>query len=375
MREERQKMSQFELSVSPNYVSDWGITEAIRELFQNAIDQESISQDNKMFFEYKEETQEILIGNKESILTPKSLLLGTSTKSDNDDTIGKFGEGYKIATLVLLRNNKEITFYNYGAKEVWLPRFVKSRRYGGVNILTFDVKKNYFWQSVPDNNLTIVVGGITKEEYLQIKNTNLHLQELQDSDIINTQYGKILLNEKYKGRFFVNGLYVANKNNFQYGYDVVPKYMNLDRDRKLLETYELCNITSQMWGKSNQYDIIYTMFEKNSVDISSLYAWNMNSAIMKNEILKKFKKEHGEHAVPVVSTNQMQGLKSSYKPIIVSHTYQNVLMSSEEYNMPKKKTSSKELLIMWFSKNESLLEEYLPQTEIEDLLNIISDMS
>ena len=113
-------MAKYELSLSPEYVSHWGIVEAVREIFQNAIDQAAVQEDNPMFFSYEknevksagwgmtyEQDGVLRIGNRDSILDAKSLLLGATTKRDDQKTIGQFGEGYKIATLVLLRSGKQ----------------------------------------------------------------------------------------------------------------------------------------------------------------------------------------------------------------------------------------------------------------------------
>ena len=105
--------SKIELTIAPSYVPSWGIVEAVRELFQNALDQQKQNPTNKMSWEYDPEAQRLRICNKYSTLEASSLLLGATTKADDTSTIGQFGEGYKIATLVLLRNDKKITFYNY----------------------------------------------------------------------------------------------------------------------------------------------------------------------------------------------------------------------------------------------------------------------
>ena len=182
-------MSKIELSLASDYVPSWTIVDAIRELFQNALDQEVQVPDNKASWSYDNGTFKIC--NKQSTLTAKTLLLGTSSKSSDSKTIGQFGEGYKIATLVLLRNAKQVTIYNYGLREVWRPRFVKSRRFG-TDILTFFIDKEYPWKQVPDNDLTIEVTGLTDEEWIeQIVPANLHLQsdvKIEESN----EYGEAL---------------------------------------------------------------------------------------------------------------------------------------------------------------------------------------
>ena len=103
-------MRKYELSISADYVPGWGITEAVREFFQNSIDEETRDSSNKMLFEYDEAEEKLIIGNKHSELDIKTLLFGTTTKNDDDKMIGNHGEGYKIATVVLLRLGKTVVF-------------------------------------------------------------------------------------------------------------------------------------------------------------------------------------------------------------------------------------------------------------------------
>ena len=115
-------MSRYELSISMDYVSNWTYIEAIREIFQNALDEQTVNKDNKMFVEYDKDSCVLRICNKKGCLDKNSLLLGVSSKRDDSSTIGQHGEGYKIATVVLLRNGHNIKIYNYGKKEVWVAK-------------------------------------------------------------------------------------------------------------------------------------------------------------------------------------------------------------------------------------------------------------
>ena len=141
-------MSKIELTIAPNYVPNWTLVDAIRELFQNALDQQKQNNENEASWNYDDDTGVLTISNATSKLTAASLLLGQTTKADDKSTIGQFGEGYKIATLVLLREGQNVVFYNYGAREIWRPRFVKSRRFG-TDILTFFIEKKAVWEKVP----------------------------------------------------------------------------------------------------------------------------------------------------------------------------------------------------------------------------------
>ena len=72
-------MKKMELSLASDYVPGWTIVDAVRELFQNAVDQEVQCPDNTASWEYSDGT--LRICNKKSTLTTKSLLLGSTTKA------------------------------------------------------------------------------------------------------------------------------------------------------------------------------------------------------------------------------------------------------------------------------------------------------
>ncbi len=70
----------YELSISADYVPEWGVTEAVREFFQNAIDEQQRDSGNKMFFDYSTDEQCIRIGNRHSDLNIKTLLIRAVVK-------------------------------------------------------------------------------------------------------------------------------------------------------------------------------------------------------------------------------------------------------------------------------------------------------
>lgn len=242
-------MTKYELTVSTGYVPNWTYIEAMRELFQNALDQETKDPRNKMVFEYDSKNERVTIGNKTSVLDANSLLLGFTTKADDSATIGQHGEGYKIAFMVLLREGKAIHVLNYGKQQEWEVKLVKSRRFSGCMVPTVYVEKKMFWEPVPDRDLTIVVDGITPDEWTAISECNLHLlrkkkvlQECEAED-----YGRVLLDGDQSGRVYVKGLYVCTVKELCYGYDLEPQYITLDRDRSLIRNFDLVWRTSSMW--------------------------------------------------------------------------------------------------------------------------------
>ena len=61
----------YEITISPNYVNNWGINEAIREILQNAIDAETNGYDKQVG--YNEITQTLSIISRGTSLSAKDL--------------------------------------------------------------------------------------------------------------------------------------------------------------------------------------------------------------------------------------------------------------------------------------------------------------
>ena len=108
----------YELTLTPNYVSDWTFNDALRELIQNGTDQEVLDKENKFQIIYNGKEKTLRLVNQKSVLKINTLLLGRSSKANNEDTVGQFGEGYKIAALVLNRLGKTFTIYNNEKGEI-----------------------------------------------------------------------------------------------------------------------------------------------------------------------------------------------------------------------------------------------------------------
>ena len=360
-------MTKIELTIAPNYVPNWGIVDAIRELFQNALDQEVQHSDNEMSWEYNPDTQTLLIANKSSVLGAGSLLLGSTSKASDVSTIGQFGEGYKIATLVLLRNNKTITFHNNGAKEVWKPRFVKSRKFG-TDILTFFIEKASVFKRLNNSDLTIEVNGITPEEFEnEIKPSNLHI--LQDFEVLEqNSYGRAI---DIPGKVFVNGLFVCEYPPYKYGYDFKPAYIKLDRDRKMVSDFDLRWSASRIWATSSN-NLVLDMVEAGDADVA--YITSLGGMYhFSDEAYNRFMDVYGPEAVPVVNQEELDAVPDGYKGIIVKELFSELIKSSSYYSLPESFIKSPaERLAELFTR---LSTKYgFTEDEVEEFDSILSDL-
>lgn len=372
--------SKFELSISTEYVPDWGLVEALRELFQNALDNETMNPENKMGWQYNKRSGEVKITNKTSKLSVESLLLGSGTKHNRTDTIGKHGEGYKIAFMVLLRNNKTIRVDNYGANEIWDVRLVKSRKYKGQLVPTVFINKEPVWKKKPSSDLTITIGGITEEEYKELEVKNLHLRGEEVRAFDTTEKGRILLDEAEHGNIYVEGLFVTNISGLQYGYDFSPKAISLDRDRKLVDSFNVKWSASELWCRAAEQDdkameMAVELVNDSAPDTAYLSNMSYYGKGLFNGVAKKFYEDNGKDAIPVTSNLEYEAVEKAEmgKPIIVTSEIAQILRSDriDEQRKVIKITSVKEQLELFIEK----IADRLSDEELDEINSLVEKVN
>lgn len=360
-------MQRYELSLSYDYVSTWTFVEAIREIFQNALDEETVNSENSMFIEYDKENGILRIGNKEGVLDRKTLLLGVSSKRNDAKTIGQHGEGYKIASVVLLREGLGLKIYNYSKKEVWTAKCVKSRRYG-VDIPAFDIEQ-YIFKSVPDHNLVFEISGITEDKYEKIVSSNLHLikKEMGETGlgkVISTKNGDVMLDERFIGCVFVNGLFVKKMESIHYGYNFAPSLLRLDRDRDLVDNFNLKWSIAGILSLVDDIDFLKEVVKFD--DAEYLYSNYITESLKKlsDSIAKDFVNENGIDAVPCKSSSEFNNLtKGGYKAVMVSGLVLSAIKSSSiSGERVTKVLSLREQFSSWYEK----VKEYLPSELLKE---------
>ena len=307
-------MSRFELGMSLDYCSNWCVADAVREFFQNAKDEETVNPDNSMYFSYENEV--LTIGNRLSKLDTKTLLLGVSSKRNNENTIGNFGEGYKVATVVLMRNGVTVKVYNNEAKEIWTSKVVDSRRYKA-KIVVFDIEKKMFKK---DYDLVIELHGITQEMYEEIKSRILDLQD-ELGDRISSADGQLLLDKRHSGNIYVGGLFVCHKDYLNWGYDFVPSMVKLDRDRGLIDMFDLKFAIAKLVSDLADADFIAKHFDSPDLQYVECYLKNDNKKynLVGKMVYDSFTFEYGEDAYPCDTTEEFNEYhKRGYNTVLVS---------------------------------------------------------
>lgn len=372
----------YEITISPNYVSNWGINEAIREILQNAIDADKNGYKKSIY--YSGDT--LYINNEGISLSAKDLILGCSSKSDQDGMIGKYGEGFKLALVVLLR--KGMNVYVDNNDKLWSPSFKVSEQFGTqvLNIEESDDGRR--------EGLTFVISPVDQQLYNSLLNYFPCIDE-SFGNVVNCDNGQILLDKQFKGKMYVEGLYIQTDDNFQYGYNFNSDVVELDRDRKAINYYELRALTAQSIVTAEECNKeIFDAITKSCVDVRDIeevideasesfleeyreqfYEENEleeNTLVATESVMKQL--EQMDIDVPVVKGTEIQSYliaKANDKLGIIEEAKEAIKNKDEkEEAFDDFKNSKYARLMNWFYTNK----HYLPKKAQVPFLDIMKTM-
>lgn len=330
------KVRKIELTITPNYVSDWNFQDAVRELIQNGTDQQTLDPKNVFEISYDEQENILQLSNSESTLEINTLLLGCSTKSNNTDTVGQFGEGYKIAALVLNRLGKTFSVYNNSKDEIWISKFEYSEVFNE-KVLMFEIIPNH----TSNDGLVIEIENVTSDEYNSLYDVWIGMPGAENHKAIETSYGRIFTEKDMRGKIFVNGLAVEKEKNLYFGYDFKPQYITVERDRKSCSTWDMRSTTSKMIceaidnGDLNIKDFMKIANDGSFHDICNIQyqTYTEKGRKVKDMIISDFD-ENNHSAIPVGSQSDYDKVKKlGGKPVFVPYEIAQIVSDTTEERM------------------------------------------
>lgn len=272
----------FVLPIVRGYVAHWGLVEAVRELLQNALDS-----DSPFEWEFRTEVagdgedlvRTLSVVSRNATLDPRTLLLGQTTKAGEADKIGSFGEGYKIAMLVLLREGYMLVIRN-GAV-VWRPHFAVHEDFGEeVLCVAQDAA------SSPRQGLEFVLRGLREGDEARIRASCLQMQG-DVGEVIETSQARILPGRP--GKLYIGGLHVCDTE-LRHGYDVRPGQLTLERDRQTVSTFDLKWLAKEAWFEAKQPERVARLIEDKCPDLE--YAEHGAPELVKEACYRHFVAEH-----------------------------------------------------------------------------------
>jgi hypothetical protein len=308
----------YDLSITRDYVSSWGIAAAVRELLQNAID-------NPYGVEIDCSSTSLSLTNPRGELSKQSLLLGISTKQNDSSTIGQFGEGYKLALLVLLRNNVDVRILNNGV--LWVPVFKHCPKFESEILAIAETPD-------PDSEgcgISVQIGHIPRQVMQKIKDNTLILQDSL-GPLIETSKGRIL--REHPGRLYVNGLFVC-KTDLHFGYDIKPEFLKLDRDRGMASSIDVKFLAKDMWYEGGQPNEIAMLLRNKCPDLT--YGQYSLTPAVAEACWEIFEGEHPDSII-TDSEDEAAGYRKQgqEKVFVYSEAFSSAVQRSPRYTVPEK---------------------------------------
>lgn len=323
------------LPISVNYVSHWGFWEAAREILQNAIDT------NDFDVEMMRRSGILSVTSGGGKLDLSTLMLGESSKRDDESSIGKYGEGYKLAMLVLCRLGMGVTIRNGSDK--WVAS-IKEHPELKSECLCISVSE-YFYGDI-DDKVTFTIDGLNHEHFNDIETK--FIDPGCDFDVVAEYCGSTCFEyDEYERKVFVGGLYVCDlDDDYHYSYNFAPSILELDRDRASVSEFNLQYEATRLITSSGNLGLLADLANDSAKDISNYYNprtsnYSYGSASNSDEDNKKLEKfavegfisNYGENAYPI-SRSDNEKKKSlttdkcislGLKPVVVEQALFNIL--------------------------------------------------
>lgn len=306
------------LSISTNYVPDWGVQEALREACSNFLDadeetalaavetarfagMEGGSERRGTVTYSRSDGGTVRFENPGADMTRDALLMGESTKRGNEAARGQFGEGSKLLVLALLRAGKQVRIETQS--EIWTPSLGEHEAFPGRLVVVFNIRQ----RPKRGDGVVVEVSGIEPEDYERMRSSFLYFNppKLTATDDYN---GTVIFDPDHKGKIFVKGVLVQVDPNLAYGYDL--KGVKVDRDRKMVNKwdaqYAMSSILVAARKQSDKVDVLELMEAGAPEFADAQYQSSVGAAA-----LEGFKKKYGEDCYPCASMAEAQELGHS----------------------------------------------------------------
>jgi hypothetical protein len=258
-----------------DYLKDWGLEQALREIYQNFID----------YGKYKEKVKKVRDNNVMVTLSndwkPANLdflRIGNSRKKEG--SIGKHGEGMKMAFMIFQRNNLYSQIVTH--QSVAIPSSYYDEEIG--ECFSFE----YFDINSRSQNF-IIQFVIDKDVFYKFRN---NIITEKDVEFTNKYYGDIVA--KPKGSVYSGGLFVALLPNLSRAYNIRPEHLQLDRDRsvprsidvnwaasKILDSYEKWNFVDETYDDTQ---FISTVPEHIKHEVKPVIVGSSVEFVRKNDV-------------------------------------------------------------------------------------------
>lgn len=315
------------LSIAKSYVAHWDWWEGIRELLQNAVD----TGDFDVQTTYD---GQIIINSRGGKIPVSALLMGKSGKADDEDTIGKFGEGMKLAFLVLGRLGADVLVHN--DDECWRPSFQYSETFQEDCLVV-----GVYPAEKATGDVRIHISGVPESVIDLVEDRFIPLKAVEPihSASNGEAYEKA---EDSKGcNVYINGIFVATvKGRYKFDYNFRPSAFTLDRDRNTAKDFEVRWEASRLLMNAGEYILIAELASAQYDDVEHIRHHGHGLSEdqyeeMNDHACAMFIQDHGNNSWPIDSS-WSTGKKALVSRMVIGKGYVPVEVNSSLYSMLNK---------------------------------------
>lgn len=281
-----------------DYCKEWGPIEALREIVQNTIDATSAGI-------FSVEDNIVTVSTPGEVLEAKHFALGYSDKRKG--SVGGFGEGFKIAMLILTREGLNPVIQT---GELTITGEFKPTAVGETFHLNLIQDEDHYCSAVV---FRCELGDVNLTE-LKLKLpvfSETPLPNPRDIDLVH------LTDVTQGGHVYVNGLFICNKSSLVYSYNFHPDLIVVNRDRNM--TGDLAWELGKYIAKGNVMTAkqAFKLVEQDAYDVSNLsYPIDSTSTFAKALVAEFYDlygngskfgvvgRSYGYHSGATVSTSQ-----------------------------------------------------------------------
>jgi hypothetical protein len=315
----------FTLPISPSYVHHWSLWEAVREIYQNALDERTL--DPSCDAEIACVGDKIIIGTSKGRLDASSLVLGNGTKAGKKNLRGKYGEGYKLALLVLARLGHDVHIAN--GSERWRPQIERDEKFGS-DVLNIYVERD----GDCGTGVVFSIRGVKEYQWAEIGH---NIRQTPERD-------EILFDANEQGRIYVGGLYVTTVKEFKYGYSFKPETIRLDRDRGMVSNFDLSWETSKLWMNETG-DRVVKLLESEAPDVQYVEEWAEKGSPLVRSHYDYFVGRYGYGAIPVSTQEEVErATAAGVKWVPVKQSVKTILRMVHSFFIPNAKSPIEQLI-------------------------------
>lgn len=332
----KKDVKEFDLNIE-KILENWENYHAIREIIANALDEQIITETKDIEIKQSSDGWWHIIDYGRGLNYHHLTQNENEEKLSNDKLIGRFGVGLKDALATLYRHNVKVKIKSkYG-----IIQLKAASKAGFEDIITLHA------EIAPAEDLYMVgtdfcLYGCTKEDIEKAK--LLFLKFTEDITLERTKYGEVLDNNGLNSSIYINGVKVAEENNFLFSYNItslnaqIKKALNRERTNvgRTAYTGRVKDILKECCSDAVIEKLVDDLQKFGSGNKHDEISWSdvaMHASMKMNEL---------KNNVTFVTTDNLKDepslidkmKRSGYTPVVVPD---NLINKMEDYNTGARK--------------------------------------